>query len=243
MRKLLRDIKYSKDGNLYELAHRLINKNDEIGKKELEIDGQLKEVNKENLDKKLEIEYKSNAYYHFYTTSIEKDKSLLNLSVAGLGFLVTFINIASKFNAFEYTIFVVAVLSFLICTSRVINILDLNQKCIIALTTESDELPIIIDKLDKLDWWAKKSFYSGIIMALILGLCVSITNPSKENQMSSVKKEVSTGESQQTNESVSGVDLMKKSFSGAAQMKPNTDTASTSGNNNTQNTNNNSGKK
>lgn len=236
MRKLLQDIKYSQDGKLYELAHRLLDKEKDITEKEYEIKKLLQEVSQNNFNSKLEIEFKSQAYYSFYSTSIEKDKSLLALSVAGLGFLVTFINVTNKFLWFEFLFFVIAALSFLFCIFNVFRIFDKNKDYIVALTTDSEKTGEEGEKLKTLDKRANGSFYLGICMSLALGLCVSITTTQKENQMTD-KKPTSSENSKPVNESFSGVELIKKSFAGAAQMRPETSQSGGTSNSNTQSTN------
>lgn len=97
-------------------------KEKEINNKENEAMKLLENANEENKRNLLEIEYKSQAYASYYNTSMERDKSLLTLSVAGLGFLVTLINVTGKFQWFEFMFFLVAAASFVICLLYMINV-------------------------------------------------------------------------------------------------------------------------
>lgn len=51
------------------------------------------------------IEFQSQSYSSFYNTTMEKDKSILTLSVAGMGFLLTLLQLAKNISYFEFIFF------------------------------------------------------------------------------------------------------------------------------------------
>ena len=85
MRKLLQDIEFSKNGKLFEIATKLLQKDKELKIKESELAAMSDEAEEVELQTKFRVEYNSQSYASFYNTKLEKDKSILTLSVAGLG--------------------------------------------------------------------------------------------------------------------------------------------------------------
>ncbi|HHQ4680307.1 hypothetical protein [Aeromonas veronii] len=136
----------------------------------------IKNENREYSTKELNqlagIEFKSQSYASFYNTAMEKDKSILTLSVAGIGFLITLLQLTSNITFFDIAFFVLAAISFLAAIFCIISIFDKNSKFIIDLTTGKD-VKVKQYQLEQLDKIAIRTFYIGIVMSLLLGISTS----------------------------------------------------------------------
>lgn len=175
------------------------------------------EVDEDLLGQASLIEYRSQGYASFYNTRLEKDKSILTISVAGLGFLITFLNLTTL-DKISYSLLLLSSICFLFCIYTVIVIFDKNADYIISVVTDDDSFAEKEINLRKLDKRSINAFYIGILLSFVLGLYASYSN--KEIVVS---KQSSNGSSQQYKE----VDL-EKSAAGASAMKP----ARNNGNNN-----------
>lgn len=193
----------------------------ELNKKEQELDEKESELDDITINIQKYVEYNSQSYASFYNTKLEKDKSILTLSVAGLGFLITFTNFAKDLSLFEYCIFIFAALSFLFCVYNVITIFDKNAIYIIEITQDKD-VSVIEGALKKLDKRAIISFYIGIFLSFCLGASISYIKLNEGAIMSQTEK--STQRSNETE---------KKSYSGSSAMNPRTSTGKPNGNSNT----------
>ncbi len=165
------------------------------------------------------IEFKSQSYASFYNTTMEKDKSILTLSVAGIGFLITLLKLTETIQFYDMAFFSVAALAFLVAIYCVITIFGKNASFIIDLTNNVD-VQIKQYQLDLLDKWLIRSFYLGIVMSLMLGISTSTSLfLSKDTEMTKEQSKPQTQELQPMLESCSqAVDLIK-SFSGAAALQ------------------------
>jgi hypothetical protein len=161
------------------------------------------------------IEYCSQNYNAFFNTRLEKDKSILTLSVAGLGFLISITNLSSKLAHWEFVIFILAAICYLVSIYLTVEIFGSNGEYLIDNVmnhSTTDEKERALDKMDKI---AKYSFYSGILISFILGSSISYTKNFEGKNMADKKANTTL-----TNNSFAGVSLFKDSFSGATKMKP-----------------------
>lgn len=161
------------------------------------------------------IEFNSQSYASFYNTKLEKDKSILTLSVAGLGFLITFTNFANKLSTFSFIAFILSAIAYIICIFNVINIFEKNALYIIEITNDSDkaeELELTLRKHDKI---AIYSFYIGILLSFIVGLSTAIPSSEHKEQSMSDQNKNQTSESND-----SPLNPIFESFSGITAMKP-----------------------
>tara|TARA_R110000751_G_scaffold199947_1_gene304729 strand:- start:640 stop:1287 length:648 start_codon:yes stop_codon:yes gene_type:complete len=118
------------------------------------------------------IEFQSQSYSSFYNTTMEKDKSILTLSVAGMGFLLTLLQLAKNISYFEFTFFLIAALGYLVAIYSVISIFGKNSNFIIELVNKRDT-SVKQYQLDILDKTAIRSFYLAIVMTVVLGVSTS----------------------------------------------------------------------
>ncbi|HDM8185734.1 TPA: hypothetical protein P0E26_002438 [Vibrio harveyi] len=149
----------------------------ELENKKKDIDLAFDELDDESENLAKRVEYMSQSYASFYNTTLEKDKSMLTLSVAGLGFLVTFINFKLNFGILSLIVLFIAAFSYLVCIHSIVTIFGKNARYIIALTTSNVDVYKKIElELKTLDKRAIRSFYSGIAVSFLLGISVPIYN-------------------------------------------------------------------
>lgn len=118
------------------------------------------------------VEFKSQAYNAFYQSAMEKDKSLLTISVAGVGFLITLAqqNEGSHTSLFNWLL-ILGCMSFLACIFVVLAIFKINKDYLVSIVTDDHEGGTLKNKhLTTLDTLASALFYSGLIHASTLGL-------------------------------------------------------------------------
>lgn len=186
----------------------------------------------EDIENSKYVEFYSQSYASFYNTTIEKDKSILTVSAGGIGFLITFMNIAKNIEFYEYIIFLFAALSFIIAIFTVIHIFGKNADYIISLTNDEEDTASKEGKLVCLDKIAIITFSLGIVLSLILGITSSYKNLNQETVMATKKE---TTQTTTAYDSVAGAGMLKKSFTGAANLKPKTSSQTTTTNTTSQN--------
>ena len=165
------------------------------------------------------IEFKSQSYASFYNTTMEKDKSILTLSVAGIGFLITLLKLTETIQFYDMAFFSIAALAFLVAIYCVITIFGKNASFIIDLTNNVD-VQVKQYQLDVLDKWLIRSFYLGIVMSLMLGISTSTSLfLSKDTEMTKEQSKPQTQKLQPALESYSKAVNFSDSFSGAAALQ------------------------
>ncbi|WP_429070343.1 hypothetical protein [Aeromonas dhakensis] len=183
--------------------------------KQYKNDSNISEV---DLKKMCFVEYKSQAYASFYNTAMEKDKSILTLSVAGIGFLVTLLNLSKTIGYVNYTIFILAALCFLISIYCILSIFDKNADYMLDIAQDRD-VTLKEYKLKKLDKRAIRTFYLAIILSISLGISTSIPLLSNEgNDMSENNKPTKASELNVSPESYSGSVMAVESFEGISYL-------------------------
>lgn len=192
-------------------------------------------ITDEDLKRLFLVEFKSQSYASFYNTSMEKDKSILTLSVAGIGFLVTLLNFSKTIDYIDFSLFIIAAISFLVSIYCVVTLFGKNADYIIDLTQDRD-ITLKEYKLRQLDKWAIRSFYLAIIVSIILGVSTSTSLIKQEERVMSDKetidKVIDSG-AKPANESFQGAVDLGKSLSGASNLSPQANSqANTSSSNN-----------
>lgn len=195
------------EARLFLLSLDLEKREKEILKRELELDTQKEKTSAEELYNSHAVEFRSQSIASFYNTKMEKDKTLLTLSIATLGFIITFLN--STFELSWQTTLITSASAALLYTSyAIIKIFDKNGDYILAsIKDENEKVKKISLTLRKLDASATNSFYAGILLTVILA---AVSQYKKEDTM---KKEPSG--------SCSSLQVSKESFAGASSLKPN----------------------
>ncbi|MEL0659714.1 hypothetical protein V6255_11240 [Psychromonas arctica] len=164
------------------------------------------------------IEFQSQSYASFYNTTMEKDKSILTLSVAGIGFLVTLLKLSGSIAYYELAFFIIAAICFLTSIYCVVDIFGKNSEFIIDLVNKRD-VQIKQYKLDILDKTAIKSFYLGIVMSLLLGASTSITLVSNGEVVMSGNNEQNKSQTVFVTDSCMKATDLHKSFQGATDLQ------------------------
>lgn len=132
-------------------------------------------VKQENEKKILEakhIEFHSQSVNAWYMSALEKDKSILTLSVAGIGFLITLLMNEEINSYIIFILFCSSILSFLISIIFIIYIFELNKKYLTGILKNDNSNKIKIKTKDKI---AVISFVFGILFSIIIGISVALS--------------------------------------------------------------------
>lgn len=193
---------------------------------------------KAELERLYAVEFRSQSYASYFNTIMEKDKSILTLSVAGIGFLITILQITESISRYQFAFFVIAAFFYLISIFCMITIFSKNGDFIINMTTDKST-EVIQYKLKILDKIAIISFGIAIILSIIFGASSSFNKMEIENmsedksnkQVSGQKFSATAHDSFERvgklNESFQAAAELGKSLAGAATMSPSSSTTTT----------------
>ena len=177
-----------------------------------------------------ELEGKNIAHYSvllnaWIETRMERDKTLVTLSAAAIGLLVTILTTVGVKHLWEIPLFAVAVVSFLVTIWSSLIIYQLNSKHLEdAIRGSSERDP----RLEKYDKRSIRAFIVGAIAALLIGISSAsyqLINP-EANAMSDQQSSKNTGKPTTLRESVNGVTnlnpnpTVKKSLDGITNLNP-----------------------
>jgi len=179
-------------------------------------------------DQEKELQFYSAVVNAWFSTRAELDRSLLTLSAAGIGLLVTLLSTIGVGSAEGVVLYVAALLSFLVCLGTVLWIFARNAshlQDIVHSGAPTDKV------LGVLDVTAAISFLVAALLSCIIGIATAV--------QSFRSHEVSMSENQKTHgltqDSFNGATNMRpaqtdltKSFNGAAALRPSSSSASTS---------------
>jgi len=188
---------------------------------------------KEEAEKRFlrELEGKNIAHYSvllgaWIQTNMERDKTLVTLSAAAIGLLVTILTTVGVKSIWEIPFFVTAVISFLVTIWSSLAIYQLNSKHLEGAIRGSSDKDPNLEKYDKL---SIRAFIVGAISALIISILSASFQLIKpeENAMTNEEKTNQSLEKQTTvKQSVSGITslnpgaTLKKSFDGITDLSP-----------------------
>jgi hypothetical protein len=150
-------------------------------------------------------------------TRMELDKSLLTLSVAGIGFLIGILGQYTGGGVETFILYLLALLSFLICVVSILLVLRQNSthiEDVVANVSDSSKLLAVLDRVGLF------AFILGLTFSSVLGVSIAAKSLLSEGViMSDNKKSVSV------NDSVSGVSKFRpgeseltKSLNGIANL-------------------------
>lgn len=163
---------------------------------EIEIDHQKKEV-----------EYYASVIDAWFSTSLERDKSLLTLSAGGIGLLITLLTTVGLSSAEALVLYVGAIASFVVALIAVLRIFHHNRRhleeIISGKAANNDPL---LAKLDLTAFWA---FVAGVIFTAVIGIAAAIHSFTSKEQI--MANEISN-KTQAT--------LAKDSFNGVSNLNP-----------------------
>ncbi|MBF6033073.1 hypothetical protein H8F23_07430 [Pseudomonas sp. P155] len=114
------------------------------------------------------VEFYAAALNGWQTTRFELDKSLLTLSAAGIGLVITLISTVGVRSIESLILSLLTMICFVITLVTVLTIFDRNAKYLISCI--SDAGPISDPILATLDRIAVVSFMGGVILASVIGI-------------------------------------------------------------------------
>jgi len=136
-----------------------------------------KETPQQKFDREMKaFEDKSIQYYAvnltaWFNTKLEKDKSIITISSAAIGLLVTILTTKGVQSLCQAVFFVFAFISFLTSIVTAINTLDKNAEQIEKDLTNQGN---INKQLSNNDLIISLSFYAGIIFTILVGISYGI---------------------------------------------------------------------
>jgi len=188
---------------------------------------------KEEAEKRVlrELEGKNIAHYSvllgaWIQTKMERDKTLVTLSAAAIGLLVTILTTVGVKSIWEVPFFAVAVTSFLVTIWSSLVIYQLNSQHLEdAIRGSSQKDP----RLEKYDKRSIRSFIIGSVSALIIGILSASFQVLKPEENAMTEKGNTSqyvGKQTTLRESVNGVTnlnpnaTLKKSLDGITDLSP-----------------------
>lgn len=131
-------------------------------------DGYLLRIMKEDkLKNEKEVAYYSALVNAWINTKMERDKTLLILSSAGVGILVTLLSTIGVSNCFGIVSYVLAFFSFMCTMIILVIVFDKNSKHIEEVLKGNKESDPKLDLLDKISFY---SFILGAIFSIIVAV-------------------------------------------------------------------------
>jgi hypothetical protein len=158
-----------------------------------------------------EVQYYAAKANAWFATKLERDKTLISLSTGGIGLLVTLVTTVGASSLFILVIYLLGILSFLVCTISVVNIFNRNAVYLEKLIRNQAGPDSLLKFLDKS---AYSSFILGVTFTFVLGLSAGIDKFYQSNEVEQMsEKEVSK------TTTVTG-NYRKRSFDGAENLAP-----------------------
>jgi hypothetical protein len=179
----------------------------------------------EEQQEKQDLAYYAATLTAWFNTRLEHDKSLLTLSSAGIGLLISLVSKFSIASAEALILYIAALTAFILCLISVLWIYKQNSNHLEDVNRDGRPSDPILSVLDTV---AICTFVAGIVFSAILSVGVAITSfESRDIQMSAEDKGKNTP--QQLDESFNRaqnmkqgtVDPLSKSFNNAGNLKTN----------------------
>jgi len=168
---------------------------------------------------------RENAYYAalvqaWVGTRMEKDKSLLTLATAGVGFCVTVLTTIGASNFFEIILYALAIICFLISIISSIKVFDLNADLVkqeIEVVCKGASEPSENKWLTISDKIMFRTFISGVVLLIIIGLI------SGYNKMQGASENMNKPKNESNNSNTNmkgGLEIFKRSLAGISGLRP-----------------------
>ena len=122
-------------------------------------------------DEEKEVEFYSAAVNAWFGTRLEHDRSLLTLSAGGVGLLVTLLSTVGIHSVESLILYIVALISFLICLTVVLCIFKRNAAYLQAVIHGSNDNDPLLGILDIA---AISSFLLGALISSIIGIAIAV---------------------------------------------------------------------
>lgn len=168
------------------------------------------------------IEYYSVMLSAWVTTKMELDKTLVTLSAAAIGLLVTILTTIGANNIFEIILFTIAICLFLTTIWSALRIYKLNSVHIENALRGSSDTDTKLEKYDKL---SIRTFLGGAFFALLIGILSAQNKLVNKDDNNMSTKEKIVDHSIHINDSFNGVaslqpEMILKSLYGAQNLSP-----------------------
>lgn len=174
------------------------------------------------------LQYYSANVTAWFNTKLEKDKSIITISSAAIGLLVTIITTKGVQNLIQGALFSVAFIGFLSAIITVIQTLDKNAEQIqMDLSNQGN----VNHELGRNDLIISLSFYVGIIFTIFIGISYGVTQFNKDK-----------GDKKMAEERLEKVikpfqgETLERSFSNSNNLKPVAPAQTTNNTNNSNST-------
>ena len=180
-----------------------------------------------------ELEGKNIAHYSvllsaFINNKMELDKTLVTLSAAAIGLLVTILTAVGVENRWEIPLFMLAVLSFLTtiwCSLQIYKFNSAHLEAVIRGSAEKDKRLKIYDK------WSIWAFFIGSFSALLIGVLSAYSQLHNKEEDIMSKKTSPTTVSKQVflRDSVDGITNLSPQITQKPSQPQNSEKAGTTG--------------
>lgn len=175
-----------------------------------------------------QVEFYTQGVAAWFNSALEHDKSLLTLSVAGIGVLVSMMQTAID-SVCSLLLYIGAILAFMVCLVSVLMIFKRNKKHILdVFNGQTTDDPL----LDVLDSSASSSFFLAMLLSALLGISSAITTYSEKGKKMANESAKNTTQPVAAYDSVNGLAKLvpcnesfnhmanlQKSFQGMAQLQ------------------------
>lgn len=160
-------------------------------------------------------------------TRMEKDKSILTLSVGGIGVLITLLSIVNNLAYWQILIFGLGITAFLISVICMLFIFGKNSSLIEAQIKEEKEDKKTNTLLATLDKVVMFMFLTGVIMSICIALTIGVMKIG-ENKVGDEDKKIKLEESLESISKISPSDDQTKSLTDIGNLKPENNSEATS---------------
>ena len=127
----------------------------------------MQEQEKDNVEQQKNVAYYSALVNAWIQTKIEHDKTLISLSVGGIGLLVAILSAVGVKHSWEILLYVAALLSFIITTALCIYIFDRNSKHIEEVLNKKGSRDYVLKRLDKV---SLTCFVAAVSFSMAIGI-------------------------------------------------------------------------
>ncbi|WP_024955106.1 hypothetical protein [Sulfurospirillum arcachonense] len=176
-----------------------------------------------------ELEGKNIAHYSvllgaWIQTKMERDKTLVTLSSAAIGLLITVLTTVGVQSIYEIVLFIISIVAFIITIWSALVIYQLNSKHLEDALRGSSESDPNLEKYDKL---SIRAFISGTVFALLVGT-VSAYNKITLKEEKMGNQEQNKSKTVMINDSINGIaglspqNIETKSINGVTNLNPET---------------------
>lgn len=155
------------------------------------------------------VEFYAASVEAWFNSRLEFDKSLLTLSSAGIGLLITLLSTLGIRSEATLLLYEAAVVAFLVCLGAVLWAMRRNSTHLEAVNRGEDASDPLLTALDNI---AVVSFFIGVAFSAVLGIAAATHSLLKKEEDN--MKDINQPQSQVQ------IETLGKSANGAAAMKP-----------------------